>query len=83
MNIRARVLTPPVVSTDGHEGRRVVRWEAENTENSEPISYMLTEGLGHYGPRIYDQPQYGGFINGEFQFPLYGAPTSTTPEKAS
>ena len=73
MNIRARVTTLPLVGDDGYEGRRVLRWEAENTESGEPISYMLTEGLDHYGPRIYDAPQYARAKGGEWEYPLVGA----------
>jgi hypothetical protein len=80
-NIRARVLSAPVASNDGVDGRRVLRWEAENTENGEAISYMLTEGLDHYGPRIYDVPQYGRMQNGVWVTPLLGTPAleSETP----
>jgi hypothetical protein len=73
LNIEARVTSLPVASNDNSEGRRVLRWNAVNTQNGEPIAYLLTEGLDHYGPRIYDQPQYGGMRNGEFVFPLLGA----------
>jgi hypothetical protein len=75
MNIRARGTATPVVTNDGYEGRRVLRWEAENTESGERIDYMMTEGLDHYGPRIYDQPQYARVKDGELIFPLVGAPS--------
>jgi hypothetical protein len=73
MNIRARVLTAPTVTGDEVNGKRILRWEAENTETREPISYMLTEGLDHYGPRIYDQPQYARWNGDRLEFPLVGA----------
>jgi len=73
-NIRARVTEAPVASNDGVDGKRVLRWKAENTENSEPIDYMLTEGLDHYGPRIYSEAQYGYLKDGEWITPLLGTP---------
>ena len=33
-------------------------WEAVDVKTGEPISYMVTEGLEHYGPRLYKTPQY-------------------------
>ena len=72
-NIRARVTTAPVIDTTSWEGKRQLRWEAENTESGEPISYLLTEGLDHYGPRIYDEPQYGYIKDGKWVTPFVGA----------
>src|SRR5438128_990324 len=72
LNIRSRVMSEPVVSNDGYEGRRVLRWAAENTEDGSSVDYMLTEGLDHYGPRIYDAPQYGYVKDGEWTVRLVG-----------
>lgn len=71
MNIEARVTSEPVLG-EGYEGRRVLTWEAVNTQNDEPISYRLTEGLEHYGPRIYGQPKYVRVNKGGWEFPLLG-----------
>jgi len=53
-------------------GKRTLEWGAVNTENSEPIAYLLTEGFEHYGPRIYAQPEYGYLKEGEWVTPLLG-----------
>lgn len=71
-NLRARVETE-VVEGKGYEDRRTLSFKAVNTENNASIDYLLTEGLTHYGPRLYDQPQYGYFKDGEFVMPLVGA----------
>lgn len=68
VNIRARVTTAPMLG-ESYEGRKTLSWKAENTENGNLIDYMLTEGLGHYGPRLYTAPQYCKLI-----FPLVPCP---------
>lgn len=73
VNIEARVTSKPIVG-EGHEGRKTLSWEAVNTQNDEPISYFLTDGLGHYGPRIYRQPQYGRIVDGVWVTSLYPEP---------
>lgn len=70
-NVEARVTSKPVLSGT-LDGRNQWKWEAENTQNGEKISYLLTEGLPHYGPRLYRSPQYCRTVNGEMAFPLYG-----------
>lgn len=75
MNTEARVTKAPT-EVDGVDGRKQWRWDAVNTQNGEAISYLLTEGLSHYGPRLYRAPQYCCVSNGEISFPLLGAPTS-------
>lgn len=72
MNIEAKV-TEAVTEHEGFEGRKQWKWKAVNTQNGEEIDYLLTDGLSHYGPRIYGQPQYCHVKDGEFTFPLYGA----------
>lgn len=72
MNLESRVTEAPV-ETKGYEGRKKWTWKAVNTQNGGEINYLLTEGLSHYGPRLYRQPQYCRFINGEMDFPLLGA----------
>lgn len=72
INIEAKV-TEAVTEHEGFEGRKQWKWKAVNTQNGKEISYMLTDGLSHYGPRLYKSPQYARVVNGEFDFPLYGA----------
>jgi len=73
-NIEARVTSTPESSTDGHEGRTHWKWTAENTQNDEVINYGLTEGMEHYGPRLYDSPQYCHMVDGNIVFNLIGSP---------
>lgn len=71
INIEARVTEAPVESI-GFEDRKQWRWKAVNTQNGKEIDYLLTEGLSHYGPRLYRSPQYCGWVGGEIVFPLLG-----------
>jgi hypothetical protein len=71
INIEARVTEPPVEGA-GFEGKRQWRWKAVNTQNGQEIDYLITEGLSHYGPRLYRSPQYCGYVGGEIVFPLLG-----------
>lgn len=72
MNVEACVLTVPTCDMSG--GRKQWRWKAENTQNGAPIDYLLTEGLSHYGPRLYRKPQYAKIVEGKPVFMLVGAP---------
>ena len=72
MNLEARVTTAPI-EEEGFEGRKKWSWTAKNTQNGQEINYLITEGMSHYGPRLYREPQYCGFANGEITFPLVGA----------
>lgn len=73
MNIEARITSEPVESYSEGLEKRQWRWTAVNTQNGETIYYLLTEGLSHYGPRLYLQPQYSRFADGEITYPLVGA----------
>ncbi len=73
MNLEVRIETAPTESADS-DGRRKWQWMATNTQNGERIYYLLTEGLSHYGPRLYREPQYARIKDGEMTFPLLGAP---------
>lgn len=75
MNIEARVISIPVEDA-GVDGKRRWSWKAENTQNGSVIDYVLTEGLSHYGPRLYRTPEYGYFRDGEWVAPLFGKDTS-------
>lgn len=72
MNIKARVLNTPLLDAEGYEGKRRLTWAAENTEDGSPISYMVTEGLMHYGPHLYREPQYGRLVDGVWTTKLVG-----------
>ena len=37
-------------------------WEATRGDTAEPESFMITEGLEHYGPSIYAMPAYANNI---------------------
>lgn len=71
-NIEARVTEAPVEGK-GIEGRTTWSWKAVNTQNGKEIDYLITEGYSHYGPRLYTDPEYVCFVNGEVVAPLVGA----------
>lgn len=73
-NIKFRVMSKPVVTNDGYEGRRQVSFDAVNAVNGDPIMYRLTDGLMHYGPRLYPEPQYVTIRGGEITYDLVGEP---------
>lgn len=33
-------------------------WKAKDVETGEEIEFLVTEGLEHYGPKIYKEPSY-------------------------
>jgi hypothetical protein len=72
MNIEARCTSAPVESKMESEDRRQLSWSAENTQTGEAISYLVTDGLMHYGPHIYSQPEYGRIVDGAWVTPLLG-----------
>lgn len=71
-NLEAKVTEKPT-ETVTEDGKKQWRWAAENTQDGSKIDYLITEGLSHYGPRIYRQPQYIKMVNGEMTWPLVGA----------
>jgi hypothetical protein len=73
-NIKCKALTRPEWLEEETLGKinRHWTWLAENVFSGEKISYGLTEGFEHYGPRLYWQPQYGRFTNGEYTFEYVG-----------
>lgn len=76
INIHCRV-TSDVTVDDYYddfskENRKQYRWTAVNVYNDEEISYLITEGLEHYGPRLYSSPQYATVKNGNMEFKFYG-----------
>jgi hypothetical protein len=72
-NVEARVVELPSLAVDD-DGRKQWRWKAVNTQNGQQIDYLLTEGLSHYGPRLYREPQYARLSDGKPIFKLVGAP---------
>lgn len=52
-NMELMVVTAPIEKDGG-----TYSWEAVDTTRGCRVSYMWTEGLSHYGPRIYSAPQY-------------------------
>ena len=53
MEIRVEVTTEPV--KDGDQWK----WKAK-TEDGTEINYLVTEGMAHYGPNLYDHQAYTG-----------------------
>lgn len=83
-NIEIRVTSVPV-ETVGYERRRAWAWTGVNTQNDETIKFLLTEGLSHYGPRLYTDPEYCHIIDGKPTYPLFKpdypeSPSVTTSE---
>lgn len=73
LNIEARVTSKPVGNFVKDANMNQVSWTAENTQDGTVINYHLTEEMRHYGPKLYDKPQYCAFIDGEYVAPLVGA----------
>ena len=74
-NIEVRLTSAPTSAESSEAlGKRTQwRWTAENTQTGEVIDYLLTEGLSHYGPRLYRQPQYIHVArDGTWSFPRLG-----------
>lgn len=83
VNIRFKVTSEPKVDTVTitDKKHRTVRFEAINTENNEQINYIITEGLEHYGARIYTEAQYGYFDkeHNTWNMPLFGGEDEVYP----
>jgi hypothetical protein len=80
VNIEVRITSEPVQVPGGYDGRKQWQWTAENTQNAEPIAYLITEGLSHYGPRLYRQPQYVRVMEGGLlSFPRLGGEDLVLP----
>jgi hypothetical protein len=73
-NIKCKVLTRPewVEQEFAGKTRKYWTWFAENVFSGEKITYGLTEGLEHYGPRLYSEPQYAHFKDGASRFKFIG-----------
>ena len=59
-------LTEPTVETTSIDGKecKQFKWIARNTETGEIIDYLITEGVEHYGPTLFqsidDSEEYWG-----------------------
>ena len=51
--IKCEVLTLPIRSSDGQW-----KWKSKNLFTGKEIDYLITEGLEHYGPKLYDYEAY-------------------------
>ena len=60
-NLKFEVLTCPEESNSGPDNRKQLSWRGKNLETNEEVSFLITEGLEHYGPKLYDQPAYMNF----------------------
>ena len=57
-NLKMIVTSTPIIK-DGK-----ITWTAKNMLGDE-VDYLVTEGLEHYCPRIYDRPQYVSIKDGK------------------
>ena len=73
-NIKFEVMTRPEWTTETTFGKERRHWNffGKNVYSKEIIQYGLTEGLEHYGPRLYNDPQYAHFSNGSAVFNFVG-----------
>jgi hypothetical protein len=73
-NYECVVTTVPVVTVaDWDDGdKRQARFKAINAQNGVEIDYLATEGLMHYGPRLYTEPQYVRIVGGVAQVRFVG-----------
>ena len=73
-NIKCKVLTRPewVLQESAEKTRKHWTWFAVNVFTGGNINYGLTEGLEHYGPRIYSEPQYVHYKDGVSSFKFVG-----------
>lgn len=78
-NLEFEVTEVPTVSTttmpktsdkaDGEFQVEQLRWKAKRTKKEdEVVDFLVTQNFMHYGPRLYEGPQYGSFKDGEFNF---------------
>ena len=49
-----------VITLPESDGRGGWRWMANNMKTGEEVHYFVTEGWGHYGPKLYDHEAYTG-----------------------
>lgn len=52
LSISCKVLTNPKLGK-GIDGRKTLKWTAQDEETGGAIEYMVTDGFLHYGPHLY------------------------------
>lgn len=57
-DIYFKVASEPVVEYVSGLDRSQVSFDGVSLKSGDTINYLLTEGLEHYGPRIYREPAY-------------------------
>jgi len=67
-NLEARVISKPLRD----ESSDLWSWAAENTKNGKVIKYSWSKAFSHYGPRLYNAPEYVHFIKGRTVFKFLG-----------
>ena len=74
LNIKVEVTSRPeyVLETSFGTERKYWTWSGKNVYSGEAIAYALTEGLEHYGPRLYSEPQYVTVTGGEVAYRFIG-----------
>ena len=60
VNLKMNVLTQPIATKINLLTKDTLQWtwEAVNMITNLKVDYTLTEGFGHYGPKLYKEPQY-------------------------
>ena len=53
--IETIVISKPALNSEGQW-----EWKGENVRTGEIINYLITPGMSHYGPNLYDHIAYGG-----------------------
>jgi hypothetical protein len=68
MNMKLSVKTDPTSKMiDIGDGKQRMQWSWTATDiRDQVINYCWTEGLSHYGPRLYSKPQYIHIENGNY-----------------
>ena len=68
-NAEVEILSVPTTGLDSN----AYDWEGKNTQSGRIINFRVTEGFGHYGPKLYREPQYAYIEAGkEPEFRLTG-----------
>lgn len=68
MNLHARVVSLPLVGHSTSLNKAQVRFSAVNMKSGRVLDYLATEGLLHYGPRIYTEPEYVHVKDGKAEY---------------
>lgn len=52
VQLKVQVVTAPVKNRDQWS------WKSKQVSNGTPIDYLITEGMSHYAPKLYDYEAY-------------------------